>query len=130
MLLSIWLIFMITFLTLSTSCAIGSEGGLKDHTHLERGVITGILRIARKNVFSDLNHSSNFTIFKDAFGDKFGLTEKEVESLLSDYGLQDKLEDVKNWYNGYHIGPYSIYNPWSILNYIEHKKNDGSRTCF
>ena len=97
-------------------------GGLKDHTHLERGVITGILRIARENVFSDLNHSSNFTIFKDAFGDKFGLTEQEVEVLLSDYGLQDKLEDVKNWYNGYHIGPCAIYNPWSILNYIEHKK--------
>ena len=97
-------------------------GGLKDNNKLERGVITGILRIARENIFSDLNHSSNFTIFKEDFGDKFGLTGPEVQTLLSEYGLQDKLQDVRNWYNGYHIGPHAVYNPWSILNFIENKK--------
>ncbi|MES2200294.1 MAG: AAA family ATPase, partial [Chlamydiota bacterium] len=96
--------------------------GLKSNTSLEQAVITGILRIAKENIFSDLNHSTNFTLFSEDFGDKFGLLEEEVIALLTDYGLQDKLPKVKEWYNGYHIGPHAVYNPWSILNYIQHGK--------
>jgi len=96
-------------------------GGLKDNTSLEKSVITGILRIAKENIFSDLNHGSNFTMFSEDFGDKFGLLEEEVLAVLKDYDMSDKLEEVRKWYNGYHIGSYSVYNPWSILNYIQHK---------
>ena len=96
-------------------------GGLKGNASLEKGVITGILRIAKENIFSDLNHSSNFTMFSDDFDDKFGLLEEEVLSLLIENNMNDKLDDVRNWYNGYRIGSHSIYNPWSILNYIQNK---------
>ncbi len=97
-------------------------GGLKSNDCLERSVITGILRIAKENIFSDLNHSSNFTIFSEDFGDKFGLLEEEVLSLLTEYNMSNKLEDACKWYNGYHVGRHAIYNPWSILNYIQHKR--------
>ncbi len=96
--------------------------GLKDNAHLERSVITGVLRIAKENIFSDLNHASNFTIFNEDFGDKFGLLEEEVFSLISEYGLDNQLESVRMWYNGYRIGSHAIYNPWSILSYIQYKK--------
>ena len=95
--------------------------GLKSNAALERAVITGILRITKENIFSDLNHVSNFTLLNEDFGDKFGLLEKEVFSLLSECGMNNKLEDVRNWYNGYQIGSSSVYNPWSVLNYIQHK---------
>ena len=97
-------------------------GGLKSNASLERAVITGILRIAKENIFSDLNHSSNFTLFNEDFGDKFGLLEEEVLTFLTDYGMSDKLEEVRKWYNGYLIGSHSVYNPWSILNYAQHKR--------
>jgi hypothetical protein len=95
--------------------------GLKSNDCLERSVMTGILRIAKENIFSDLNHASNFTIFNEDFGDKFGLLENEVFSLLSEHGMVDKLGQVRSWYNGYRMGSYAVYNPWSILNYIQHK---------
>ena len=95
--------------------------GLKGNASLEKGVITGILRIAKENIFSDLNHASNFTMFSEDFSDKFGLLEEEVLALLKDYDMGAKLEEVRKWYNGYHIGSSSLYNPWSILHYIQHK---------
>ncbi|MES2200457.1 MAG: AAA family ATPase, partial [Chlamydiota bacterium] len=96
-------------------------GGLKSNASLEKAVITGIMRIAKENIFSDLNHSSNFTTFSEDFGDKFGLLEEEVNALLTEYGMDDKLEEVRSWYNGYKMGDYSVYNPWSIIKYIQHK---------
>ncbi|MES2199687.1 MAG: AAA family ATPase [Chlamydiota bacterium] len=95
--------------------------GLKSNSSLERGVITGILRIAKENIFSDLNHATNFTVFSEDFSDKFGLLEEEVLGLLTEYDMVDKLKNVRDWYNGYHIGSHALYNPWSILNYIQHK---------
>ncbi|MBA2369984.1 MAG: AAA family ATPase [Candidatus Protochlamydia sp.] len=92
---------------------------LKDNIYLERGVLTGILRIAKESIFSGLNNISTFTILNEPFSDKFGLLESEVMQLLSDYSLGEKLADFKNWYNGYQIGPSTnIYNPWSVLNCI------------
>jgi hypothetical protein len=94
---------------------------LKDNAYLERAVITGILRIAKEGIFSDLNHSSNFTLFSEEFGDQFGLLEDEVVALLKEYGMQNSLNSVRDWYNGYRIGGHAIYNPWSILNFVHRK---------
>ena len=95
------------------------SAGLKDNIYLERGVLTGILRIAKESIFSGLNNISTFTILNDTFSDKFGLLESEVKELLDLYGLSEKLSDIRKWYNGYHIGSSTnIYNPWSVLNCI------------
>ena len=96
------------------------SGGLKDNVHLERGVLTGILRIAKESIFSGLNNISTFTVMHETFSDKFGLLESEVVKLLEDYGLQSRLSEIREWYDGYHIGSCKgIYNPWSVLKCIE-----------
>ena len=98
------------------------SAGLKDNIYLERGVLTGILRIAKESIFSGLNNISTFTILNETFSDKFGLLESEVKELLDDYGLSEKLSDIRKWYNGYHIGSSTnIYNPWSVINCIANK---------
>lgn len=98
------------------------SGGLKDNTYLEKGVLTGILRIAKESVFSGANNISSFTILDEGFQDKFGLLEAEVSKLLEDYGFSDHLPEVRKWYDGYRVGSCpGIYNPWSVLNYIMQK---------
>lgn len=95
------------------------SAGLKDNIHLERGVLTGILRIAKESVFSGLNNISTFTILNEAFRDKFGLLESEVKELLEHCGFVDKLPEIGQWYDGYRIGSCAgIHNPWSVLNCI------------
>ena len=96
------------------------SGGLKDNVYLERGVLTGILRIAKESIFSGANNISTFTVLNEPFQDKFGLLESEVSDLLKDYDLQSKLPEIKQWYNGYRIGSCDgIYNPWSVLKCIQ-----------
>ncbi len=95
--------------------------GLKDNPLLEKAVITGVLRVARESVFSGFNNATTYTILDGAFGDKFGFLEEEVESLLEEAGLSSKMPQVREWYNGYDIGGLSIYNPWSILQYLGNK---------
>lgn len=98
------------------------SGGLKDNSFLERGVLTGILRIAKETMFSGLNNVITFSIFSEHFQDKFGLVESEVKALLEEYGLADKHSEIKEWYNGYQIGACEgIYNPWSVLSCIANK---------
>ena len=98
------------------------SGGVKDNTYLEKGVLTGILRIAKESVFSGANNISSFTILDEGFQDKFGLLEAEVSKLLEDYGLSDHLPEVRKWYDGYRVGSCpGIYNPWSVLNCIMQK---------
>ncbi len=93
--------------------------GLKDNSCLQKGVITGILRISKESIFSDLNNVEVFTILNQRYSDKFGLTETEVSGALSYYGLDSFKEGVKTWYNGYVFGESKdIYNPWSILSFI------------
>ncbi|MBA3238243.1 MAG: AAA family ATPase [Parachlamydiaceae bacterium] len=95
---------------------------LKDNVFLERGVLTGILRIAKESIFSGLNNISTFTILNETFSDKFGLLESEVKELLDHYDLSEKLSDMRKWYNGYRIGSSTnIYNPWSVLNSIANR---------
>ncbi len=98
------------------------SGGLKDNSFLERGVLTGILRVAKESIFSGLNNITTFTILSEDFQDKFGLTESEVKALLEEYKLLDKWDSIRQWYNGYRIGSCGeIYNPWSVLNCIAKK---------
>ncbi|MGZ3634205.1 MAG: AAA family ATPase, partial [Parachlamydiaceae bacterium] len=98
------------------------SAGLKDNVHLERAVLTGILRIAKESIFSGLNNVETFTILDEIFQDKFGLLESEVEELLKSYDLIEKLPQMREWYNGYRIGSCTgIYNPWSVLNCIKRK---------
>lgn len=98
------------------------SGCLKDSRHLERGVVTGILRIAKESIFSGLNNVTIFTILDEEFQDKFGLLESEVQALLEEYDLADQLPQIKKWYDGYRIGSCAgLYNPWSVLNCIYKK---------
>ena len=96
---------------------------LKDNTYLEKSMVTGILRIAKESIFSGLNNIQVNTIFKHGFNDKFGFIEDEVDRLLKYYNLNDKSEEVKNWYNGYVFSGEVIYNPWSVLNYVKSNKD-------
>jgi len=91
------------------------EAAFKDNKFLERGVLTGILRIAKESVFSGLNNFKVCSLTDAPFQDKFGFTTQEVEHLLKDQRLSKKSAQVKNWYNGYMFGKTTIYNPWSII---------------
>ncbi|MDJ0842507.1 MAG: AAA family ATPase [Acidobacteriota bacterium] len=99
---------------------------LKENPVLEKAVLTGILRVARESIFSDLNHVDVATVLNHSFSDKFGFTEAETAALLEQAGLGDKRQEVSDWYNGYKVGETTIYNPWSILNYID-KHQEGFR---
>ena len=100
------------------------SGGLKDNSNLEKGVLTGIMRVSKESIFSGLNNLDVYTLLSHDFADKFGLTDDEVKRLLEDVGLPERYEDVRNWYNGYQFGSHVIYNPWSIINYAS-KPRDG-----
>src|SRR3990167_4746223 len=92
---------------------------LKDNVSLERSVLTGILRTAKEGIFSDLNNLKVCTILSDNYSDKFGFTTNEVFDLLKYKNLENQMDDIKYWYNGYHAGEDTlIYNPWSILECI------------
>ncbi|SFC76394.1 AAA family ATPase [Clostridium uliginosum] len=95
---------------------------LKDNIYLEKSMITGILRVAKESIFSGLNNLQVNTILSFKFSDKFGFTEEELKELLQYYNLQEKSEDIKTWYNGYVFGGKVIYNPWSVLNYIDNNE--------
>lgn len=95
---------------------------LKDNRFLERGILTGILFLAKAGIFSGLNNLDVFNTTDSAFEDKFGFTELEVKKLLNDYEQNALYEDLKNWYNGYTFGKLKgIYNPWSVIQCVEKK---------
>ena len=100
------------------------HGAFKDNKYLERGIITGILQVAKANIFSELNNIGVYNIFKHKFSDKFGLTEDEVIKLLEDFNLSDNLQGVRHWYDSYVFGSMHIYNPWSVLSYSQ-RSEDG-----
>lgn len=95
---------------------------LKDNEHLQMGIMTGILRVAKEGIFSGLNNLSVYTILDDKYSDFFGLTENEVEKSLLDFQMDYRIDEVKSWYDGYKFGETEIYNPWSILNFLSSKK--------
>ena len=94
------------------------SAGLKDNPHLYRGVLTGILRVAKESLFSGLNNLSVYTMLSKRCGDRFGFTAPEVAELAALCGLADHLPALEAWYNGYTFGGHTIYNPWSVLNYL------------
>lgn len=95
----------------------------KTNPYLERAVMTGITRVSKESIFSDLNNLKVVTTTSDSFADSFGFTEQEVFDALDDYGLSSQKQVVKQWYDGFIFGNQKdIYNPWSITNFLsEHK---------
>lgn len=98
------------------------SGAFKDNVSLKKAMITGILRVARESVFSGLNNLKVESILSYEFSDKFGFTDSEIEKLVFDYNMKEQLNNLKDWYNGYYFGETTIYNPWSILNYLSSPK--------
>ena len=95
----------------------------KTNPYLERAIMTGITRVSKESIFSDLNNLRVVTTTSDMYADCFGFTEEEVFSALDDYGMGDRKEEVKKWYDGFTFGEKKdIYNPWSITNYLEERK--------
>ena len=95
---------------------------LKDNTYLQMGILTGIIRVIKAGIFSDLNNLRTYTILSDVYTDSYGLTEEEVEKSLKDYGIEAEISKVKYWYDGYKFGNSEVYNPWSILNFLQDKE--------
>ena len=95
----------------------------KTNFYLERAIMTGITRVSKESIFSDLNNLEVVTTTSEKYETSFGFTQEEVWSALEEYGLSDKKESVKNWYDGFTFGNRrDIYNPWSILNYLDKRK--------
>ena len=95
---------------------------LKDNNYLEMGIMTGILRVAKENIFSGLNNLRVHSILDNKFTEYFGITESEVGKALKDFDLEFELQDVQKWYNGYLFGDIKAYNPWSIINFLNDRK--------
>jgi hypothetical protein len=92
----------------------------KTNPSLERAIMTGITRVSRESIFSDLNHLKVVTTTSEEYADSFGFTEEEVFAALDEYGMSDKKSEVKKWYDGFTFGRQTdIYNPWSIINYLD-----------
>ena len=100
------------------------ESALKTNDALERAVITGCLRISKESIFTGLNHLKINSVRNGGFAEGFGFTEAETEQMLIDYGLSDRMEEAKKWYDGYMFGNTEIYNPWSIIGYVDSIVND------
>ncbi len=94
---------------------------LKDNNNVEKGILTGVLRIARESIFSGLNNLVVSSLLDEKYNQYFGLLTSEVEKIFRDFDLEYKLEEIKQWYNGYNFGGEIIYNPWSIINCIYQK---------
>ena len=95
----------------------------KTNPHLERAIMTGITRISKESIFSDLNNLSVVTSTSDMYAESFGFTEDEVYTALKEYGIEQQMPEVKQWYDGFSFGSRrDIYNPWSILNYLKTEK--------
>ena len=95
----------------------------KENPYLERAILTGITRVSKESIFSDLNNLKVVTTTSSLYGDSFGFTEEEVFEALDEYDLSDKKEEVKKWYDGFIFGSIKdIYNPWSIINYLSERR--------
>ncbi len=96
------------------------DSTFKTNPYLERAVMTGITRVSKESIFSDLNHLNVVTSTSEMYADCFGFTEEEVFAALDEYGMQDRRNEVKKWYDGFTFGNCrDIYNPWSIINYLK-----------
>jgi len=98
------------------------SGAFKDNSYIYKGVITGVLRVARESIFSGLNNLDVRTILDEQFSDKFGFTSGEARKILEAYSMSERFEEVDEWYNGYRFGDRTIFNPWSVINFVDKKK--------
>ena len=95
------------------------SAALKTNPSLYKGILTGVTRVSKESIFSGLNNIVVNTVFDEKFSEYFGLTKKEVSDMLDFYGVPDKKEEVAHWYDGYMFGNTEIYNPWSVIAYLD-----------
>ena len=95
---------------------------LKTNLYLRTGIMTGIIRVIKAGIFSDLNNLKIYSILDKEYSDFFGFTQEEVKKTLEDFNIEYELPEVKSWYDGYKFGNSEVYNPWSILNFLQHKE--------
>ena len=100
------------------------ESALKTNDALEFAVVTGCLRISKESIFTGLNNLNVISITDKTYAEHFGFTQEEVDRMLERYGLMEKREDVKRWYDGYQFGDTEVYNPWSVINYVNSSYRD------
>ncbi|MBQ9608053.1 MAG: AAA family ATPase [Lachnospiraceae bacterium] len=94
------------------------ESALKTNDALQFGVVTGCLRISKESIFTGLNHLEISSVYNNGFEEAFGFTQSETERMLKDYGMEERIPEAKEWYDGYLFGQTEIYNPWSIIKYV------------
>ena len=102
------------------------SSALKTNDALEKGIMTGCLRISKESIFTGLNNFTSYSILYNIGNEYFGFNENEVKQLLEDYQLSSYMNEVKEWYDGYLFGNTEIYNPWSTLMYVKNKIQDQS----
>ena len=95
------------------------ESALKTNTSLGFAVVTGCLRISRESIFTGLNNFEVISVLDENYSEHFGFIQSEVDNMFSFYGLQDKTEEARLWYDGYIFGKTEVYNPWSIIKYVK-----------
>lgn len=96
------------------------EAGIKDNNCMKKAIVTGVFKIAKSGLWTGMNNSSDYSILSKQYAQHFGFTETQVEALLDQANIQDQTikSAVKEWYNGYNIGGFTMYNPWSIINFF------------
>lgn len=95
---------------------------MKDDEYLQFGIMTGILRIAKEGIFSGLNNLKVNTIFSEKYSEYYGLTEEEVLEAVKYYDMEYEMQDIRKWYDGYQFGKSEVYNPWSIINFLNERE--------
>ena len=95
---------------------------MKDNEYLQFGIMTGILRIAKEGIFSGLNNLKVNTIFSEKYSEYYGLTEEEVQEAVKYYDMEYEMQDIRKWYDGYQFGKSEVYNPWSIINFLNERE--------
>ncbi len=95
------------------------ESALKTNESLKMAVVTGCLRISRESIFTGLNNLDIVSILNENYAEYFGFTQNEVDTFLNAYGITQRSNEVKSWYNGYLFGNTDVYNPWSVINYVK-----------
>ena len=97
---------------------------LKTNDALAFAVLTGCLRVSKESIFTGLNNFKILSITDTRFDEQFGFTDAEVQKLLSDYHLENRFREVKEWYDGYRFGKADVYCPWDVINFVDRAKDD------
>lgn len=95
------------------------SAGVKDNPHLSFAFLTGILRVAKESIFSGMNNLKVFSVLEERYSEYFGFTRAEMEQMLVHFGMPERMDEICRWYDGYRFGRTEIFNPWSVINYID-----------